>query len=189
MSNSPEKFTDDQEHGVEAADVAAEQIEKLDSQEKKAEYTNSTEKAEEAKIEALKTAISSEKKAEEAEKANSSSSRTLRGPIGKKQSDESFKKTMNETRQTMSPSDRAFSKIIHNKAIEKTSEVLGNSIARPDAILSGAFAAFILTLTIYIIAKNIGYQLSGFETIAAFIIGWIIGIIYDYLRIIITGKK
>ena len=44
-------------------------------------------------------------------------------------------------------------------------------------------------LIIYTIAKTIGYKLSGFETIAAFLIGWLIGLIYDYLRILITGKK
>jgi hypothetical protein len=49
--------------------------------------------------------------------------------------------------------------------------------------------AFIFTLAVYLIAKNIGYKLSGFETILAFCTGWIVGILYDDLRLIITGKK
>ncbi|HRN90324.1 MAG TPA: hypothetical protein PK543_01410, partial [Candidatus Saccharibacteria bacterium] len=76
-----------------------------------------------------------------------------------------------------------------NKTVEKVSDVVGSTVARPNAVLSGAVSAFILTLAVYIVAKTIGYRLSGFETIAAFIVGWTIGILYDYLRILITGKK
>jgi len=49
--------------------------------------------------------------------------------------------------------------------------------------------AFLLTLIIYVIAKTFGYNLSGFETIGAFIIGWILGVVYDYLKILFVGKK
>ena len=73
--------------------------------------------------------------------------------------------------------------------VEKASDTVGTTIARPNAILSGAVFAFIITLLTYTIAKKSGYVLSGFETIGSFILGWIIGIIYDYLRILITGKK
>lgn len=89
----------------------------------------------------------------------------------------------------MSPPARVFSKIIHSKAVEKTSEVVGATIARPNAILSGAIVAFVLVLAVYLVAKNLGYVLSGFETIGAFIVGWVIGTLYDYFRVMITGKK
>jgi hypothetical protein len=96
---------------------------------------------------------------------------------------------MKDVQRELSPGSRAFSKVIHNPIVEKTSEVVGGTVARPNAVLAGAISAFILTLAVYVIARTIGYTLSGFETIAAFIIGWVIGIIYDYLRLIITGKK
>ena len=145
--------------------------------------------AEQAKVEALEKAKSIETIKNIAEKSPDRESDSRRGPIGKTQLGESYKRTMKRTQQDMSPTGRAFSKIIHNGIVEKSSEVLGNTIARPTAILSGAFVAFVLSLTIYIIAKTIGYQLSGFETIAAFAIGWMIGLIYDYFRLLITGKK
>lgn len=62
-------------------------------------------------------------------------------------------------------------------------------MARPNAILAGSVVAFFAVLGVYLLAKNLGYVLSGFETIAAFVIGWIIGILYDYFRTMITGKK
>jgi len=96
---------------------------------------------------------------------------------------------MKHVQSELPASSRMYSNIIHNKVIEKMSDIVGNTIARPNAILLGAVVAFVLTLLTYTVAKTIGYALSGFETIAAFIIGWLIGIIYDYLRVLITGTK
>jgi len=44
-------------------------------------------------------------------------------------------------------------------------------------------------LIIYLFARHYGYPLSGSETIAAFILGWVMGLLFDYLRVMITGKK
>lgn len=101
----------------------------------------------------------------------------------------SYKKTMKETQAQLSAPSRAFSKTIHNPVVERTSEVVGSTVARPNAILAGSLSAFVLTLAIYLVAKYYGYPLSGFETIAAFILGWAIGLLIDYLRVMITGKR
>lgn len=112
-----------------------------------------------------------------------------RGPITKRQLNHEFEETMTHIQAGMPKTQRTFSRFIHNQSIEKTSDFLGATIARPNALLAGAVGAFVLTLVIYLFAKNIGYQLSGFEPIAAFIIGWVVGSLYDYFRIMITGKK
>jgi len=101
----------------------------------------------------------------------------------------SYKKTMKETQAQMKPAERTFSKVIHNPAVEKTSEVVGGTVARPNAILAGSAAAFVLTLAVYLFAKYYGYPLSGSETIAAFVVGWAVGLLIDYLRVMITGKR
>lgn len=111
------------------------------------------------------------------------------GPITKKQLDHKFDDTMNQVQQEMPASKRAFSKLIHNKAVEKTSDALAATIARPNALFAGSVGAFTLTLGVYIFAKTMGYTLSGFEPIAAFIIGWLGGFFYDYLKVMATGKK
>ena len=101
----------------------------------------------------------------------------------------SFKKNMDEARSHMSPASRTFSKVIHTKAVEKTSDAVGSTVARPNAVLAGSATAFVFTLGIYLLAKQLGYPLSGFETIAAFILGWAVGLMFDYLRVMVTGKK
>lgn len=110
-------------------------------------------------------------------------------PISTTEREASFKMTMSEVQREMSAPSRTFSKVIHNKTVEKISDITGNTIARPNAILSGAIFAFILTLGVYIVAKNLGYPLSGFETIGSFILGWILGICYDFLKVMVTGRK
>ncbi len=112
-----------------------------------------------------------------------------RGIPSKKERDISYKRTMTQVQTEMSVPSRAFSKIIHVKPVEKTSEVVGSTIARPNAILAGSFMAFVFTLVIFLIARYYGYPLSGAETIAGFIIGWSIGVLFDYVRVMVTGKR
>ncbi|MEO6109391.1 MAG: hypothetical protein ABIP50_00030 [Candidatus Saccharimonadales bacterium] len=193
MSTTPEEAPKGNE-SLKTPEASAEQYEALrDKIEAGAEIgiENAEKTAEKAKIEALETAISIE--AGSAEKARkepkSAAPAKRRGTISKKEKEASFKRHMKNVQAEMPPVQRAFSKFIHAKAIERTSEVVGGTIARPNAILSGAIVAFVLVLAVYLIAKHLGYVLSGFETIAAFAVGWIIGLLYDFFRVMITGKK
>lgn len=99
----------------------------------------------------------------------------------------SYQQTLNHVHQQLSPAERAFSKVVHNKTVERISDTAEATVARPNAILAGSFTAFIAVLAVYAIARNYGYSLSGFETIAAFAIGWIFGLIYDYARVSLRG--
>jgi len=194
MDDKKEQAINNPEHSIEAEKSTIEKNEiENDSPDLKNELSPSPRdleaRAEKARIEALKNAISVESGTIEKESTKKHSTPIRRGPINKKQLDKSYDQTMHHVQNELPKSSRSFSRIIHNKTVEKTSEVLGSTIARPNAILAGAIVAFILTLLTYTVAKTIGYALSGFETIAAFIIGWIIGIIYDYLRVLFTGKK
>lgn len=191
--SSPEQQPKGAEN-IETPKVSEEQYEKLlDKIEGSAERNieNGEKAAERAKVEALETAISVEKAgAEKAKRASDNPApKKRRGAIAKLEKEASFKRHMQAVQAEMSAPQRAFSKVIHNKAVEKTSEVLGATVARPNAILSGAVVAFFLVLAVYLISKHLGYVLSGFETIGAFAVGWLIGVLYDYFRIMITGKK
>lgn len=118
----------------------------------------------------------------------SPSERRGHGKISSKQKDASFKKTITTIQTELPLPSRAFSKLIHNKAVEKVSDTVGSTIARPNAILAGSAFAFVFTLVIFLVARYYGYPLSGSETIAGFIIGWATGLLFDYLRVMISGK-
>lgn len=128
-----------------------------------------------------------DEKPETAERQPSPAER--RGVAPKKVREAAYKATMKEVESQLSPASRTFSKIIHNKAVERASEVTGNTIARPNAILYGALFAFLMTLGVYLLAKNLGYPLSGFETIGAFGLGWVLGLVFDFLKVMVTGRK
>lgn len=150
------------------------------------------EKAEaKARNEALKEAVSVERGS--AEKKNKGASGTpakrRHGVVSKREREASYKHHMKQLQAELTPAQRTFSKFIHNPVVEKASDAIGNTIARPNAILSGAVVAFFLVLLVYVVAKYYGYRLSGFETIGAFIVGWTFGLLYDFFKVMITGKK
>lgn len=182
------KFSPEKEFNPEALNEAAnERREQLrESYEKSPEKP--VENLDEVRREALEKATSIEQEQKREERTASPAERRT-GPISKHEREASYKATMGEIQTHMSPASRTFSKIIHNKTVEKVSEVTGNTIARPNAMLSGAIGAFILTLGVYLVAKNIGFELSGFESIGAFILGWILGLGYDFIKTMVTGRK
>ena len=188
MSQNPERinFSPEREHSPEAG---IEHHERLREERERA-GEKSHENLENARHEALERAKSVEhQETSPKHERQPSPAERRNSPAGKVERDASFNATMNELQTHMTPASRAFSKVIHNKAVEKVSDVAASTIARPNAILSGAILAFILTLGVYLVAKNLGYTLSGFETIGAFVLGWILGFVYDFLKVMITGRK
>lgn len=192
MNSNPEKIGFSREHDRKALDkIAAERRDALRERFEKIGEKSPENGIENAALhEALENAATIEhEKPHKAEQQPSPAERRKDGPISKTTKDNSFKATMSEVQGQMSVPSRAFSKIIHNKAVEKVSDVGASTIARPNAILSGAICAFILTLGVYMVAKTYGFPLRGFETIGAFILGWIIGIVYDFLKVMVTGRR
>ena len=191
--SSPEQQPSSPENSIETPQVSAEQYDALDEKiEKAGEKLESGEKkAERARAEALEIAISVEKGSAEKSRASKESTAAprRRGGISKKDKKASFERTIKHVQAELPAPERTFSKFIHAPVVEKTSEIIGGTVARPNAILAGAVVAFFAVLIVYIIAKTLGYVLSGFETIGAFIVGWVIGIVYDYFRVLMTGKK
>ena len=100
-----------------------------------------------------------------------------------------YAQTMRLIRAEMTGPSRAFSKVIHAPIVERSSEVIGGTLARPNAILAGSTTALILVICVYVLARTFGYQLSGFETIGSFLLGWVIGLAYDYVRVMALGRR
>lgn len=153
------------------------------SLEKTAERESSNaEKESHIKHEALELAAHHENTQLEQHKAKEKKESKEQRPLTKKDIDTSYKKTLTTMQSQLSTPSRAFSKVIHNPVIEKTSDAIGNTVARPNLIISGALGA-IVSVAVYFIAKRYGYLLSGSETIILFVAGWAIGAIIEYVRV------
>lgn len=194
-----EKLAPVAEKSVENKELQSEKLEdyerasaKIERNVEASDIENGEKTESKARHEALKEAVSveagsAELKAKESPAAAPANRR--HGVISKKERNASYKHQLDRVQAELPVTKRTFSKVIHNPVVEKTSDAVGATIARPNAILAGSMTAFFLVLAVYLIAKHLGYQLSGFETIGAFIVGWILGILYDFFRVMITGKK
>jgi len=185
-----EKLSNNNEKETTSAELSPEKIEKLNNNVEQAEKLSPRDieaTQEKSRQEALEKAKSIENQKDNRPEKQLQSHR--RSAINKKDLNKSYKNTVRQIQSEMKTPSRVFSKFIHNGFVEKASDIAGSTIARPNSMLYGSFFAFLLTLIVYVLAKNLGYTLSGSETIVAFLVGWLFGIIIDYLKILFTGKK
>lgn len=98
-----------------------------------------------------------------------------------------YRQALSSMRHELSPLEKAISIAVHRA--DGLSTVLVSALMRPNAVLAGAIAAAFIPALLYLVATYVGYPLSGTEFIASFIIGWLAGSLYDFLKVMITGKK
>jgi len=188
MSN-PEHIPQSGERGLESIGNAA----RKRSQELSTSPESSTEQSPEKSAETLESARREVEKAQEnvisvekphAETASNASDTHRVSPTATTRArKKAYEDIMYHTQAEMSPASRAFSKVIHQPIIEQVSTAVGSTVARPNAILFGALFAIIISGGIYLIARYYGYALSGFEAIGAFCIGWVVGMLVDFVRL------
>jgi hypothetical protein len=182
LRNNPENTIDTEWHkasnerSVEIANSLEKAVEKLPT---------NIENKEEITHEALEIAASHENRQLERHKTKEPKEKK---PLTKKDIDNSYKKTLTNMQGQLSAPSRAFSRVIHNPVVEKTSDAIGNTVARPNLIISGALGA-IASVFVYFIAKRYGYLLSGSETIVLFVAGWAIGAVIEYARVGLLNNR
>jgi flagellar biosynthesis/type III secretory pathway protein FliH len=182
---SPELAPRTPESGVEKPRDFEGAAEKIDHKNEKHETHEEAERGiEKAREEVNKEAISGREAGSSEHDAKSEPT-----PTPHRSRKESYEHTMKTVRNELSGPSRAFSKVIHNPVVERTSELVGSTVARPNAILSGSLFAALSVLGLYLMARHYGFSLQGSETIITFVIGWAIGVMFDLLRGMITGKR
>lgn len=104
----------------------------------------------------------------------------------------SFNTVMHHVRQSMTKPEKQFSKFIHQPAVEKASEAIGKTVARPSGIFGASVAAFIGLFFIYSVARFAGFSLSGSEMPILLLIGFLAGVFIEWLiksiRSLLTSK-
>lgn len=89
--------------------------------------------------------------------------------------------TMKDVQTHLKPSERVFSKVVHNDTIETISELGAGSIARPSAILGGGICMVFGGVGLLMIAKYFGFTLPLSSLIALYIIGFIALFVTDII--------
>lgn len=96
--------------------------------------------------------------------------------------------TMATVRHQLTPVSRSFSKFIHTPVVEKTSEILETTIARPSVVSGATWTALIVGSVFYFTARHYGYMLSGSELLFSFIVGAVVGVLIEGLYFMFRSR-
>lgn len=99
---------------------------------------------------------------------------------------QTYERTLTAVRNRLSKPEKTLSKVVHQPIIEKTSDVMGQTIVRPSGILFGGVFSFIGSLSAYLLAKRLGgempYSVFGAFFIGGFILGLIVELSLTYFK-------
>ncbi len=103
--------------------------------------------------------------------------------ITKAEKTRTYKMTMNQMQNQLSAPSRLFSKFIHAPVVEKTSAVVGATVARPSGILGAGIAGFVGITAVMYYAKNNGFEISNSYSLVVllFIGGWLLGLFFEFI--------
>lgn len=134
---------------------------------------------EQARAETEQALSKLEKKPHKNERGSEKSRRPIFVSIEEKR--QNYKTTLKEIQNKLPPTERAFSKIIHNPIVERVSEVSGKTVARPSGVLGGSIAIILGLSVSYYSATNAGFELSGGEFIWFLISGFALGVTVEWI--------
>jgi hypothetical protein len=96
-----------------------------------------------------------------------------------------FKRTLTSVQKQLPAPARAFSKVVHNPAVDKVSSVAEKTVARPKGILVGGFVAFVGCLYTFYLAKHYGFHYNLILFVTLFAAGYIITTIIEVTAIVL----
>lgn len=101
---------------------------------------------------------------------------TLRSTHSGADKDHGFRTIMAHVYRDVSKFDHVMSRVVHRPAVERMSDLIGATIARPSGLVGAALCGSLGLLLIYLTAKNIGFSLSGSEMPLLLITGFLFGL-------------
>ncbi|MCC7543214.1 hypothetical protein IT415_00695 [bacterium] len=172
-----------------AIDKAREQLKATEKQAEKSQETKAEVQAvkSEKKVEKAETVEKPEPKTEkQAEKSQETKAAQSTGRRARKQA---YDHTMEQVRSQLTPSQQVFSRFVHSRPIEYTSELLEETFYRPSFLLGGTLGALIFGGALYISARVFGFELSGSEFTLGIIGGGLAGFVCEKLYRFIRKDK
>ncbi len=100
-----------------------------------------------------------------------------------------FDRTLTSVRRRLSAPERSFSKVVHNPAVERASDIAGYTIARPQGILYGGLFSFVFSLGAYLLARHLGGELKPNFFVITFVGGYVFGLIVELITRLIKTRK
>lgn len=109
--------------------------------------------------------------------------------VNKQLKDMAYSRALVRTRKHLSIASRVFSKAVHSKILDRPSESIGKTIARPSSMMGGAIVAFIGTSLLLWITKKYGYEYNYLAAVLLFGIGMILGLVVESLFKLVKKRR
>jgi hypothetical protein len=90
-----------------------------------------------------------------------------------------YAQTLTSIQRKLRPASRNFSKLIHQPAVERASDAIGSTVARPSVAAGASWTALIVGGLFYFTARRYGYSLSGSEILVSLLVGGVLGLILE----------
>ena len=182
-----ERIEQEPESGAEKLETS--QLKKLEREKKTPEISKAEKEAGEKELarrhEAAERKLSAEKKKEsDLERKKEDIEKIEKRPpkakpaasFSKKEKAVVYKKQIKTVQAQLPRSSRAFSKVIHNSAVEKVSDVAGKTVLRPSALVGGAVVGLAAGITVYFVARYYGYFMPNWLLPILLVLGGVIGV-------------
>ncbi len=102
--------------------------------------------------------------------------------------DKAYQKELTNIQKHLSKPSRTFSKIAHNKTVEKISEVGAKTIVRPSGMLGGSILAFVGSSIFLWMAKHYGFRYNFSVMLLLFIGGFLLGALIEMTLWLLRSK-
>lgn len=100
-----------------------------------------------------------------------------------------FDRTLNKVQHRLPTPERVLSKVIHQPAVDKLSDISSKTIARPSGILSGGIFALVGSVLYLYITKHGGYDYNYFLFFICFVAGFVFGLFIELLMYLAHASK
>lgn len=166
-------------------DISAEIQKNLDRSREKAEKATSQHEVAEIKKQVEAHAISGKEFAPS--ETDTTPKQEFAAYSGLKQ--QSYKQTLTRIRQRLNGPEKAFSKFSHNKTVDRVSEGLAKTAARPSGILGGGIAALVGSTVVLYMAKKYGFEYNFSLFFLLLAGGFIVGILIELLAKLVAKAR
>jgi hypothetical protein len=92
-------------------------------------------------------------------------------------------------RRQLKPYQKVLSKIVHQPAVSKASEVGSKTVSRPSGLLGGGIVALVGSLGYYLLAKHIGFTYNYVVFFMLFVAGFFIGLTLELIIYSFSKKR
>ena len=140
------------------------------------EITQESEASRAKNVEEARAKVEQKGSAEQHEPAKENQPKRPLSGLDRKQA---YAQTMATLQRQLPTVSRAFSKVIHNKAVEQTSEALGKTVMRPSVTLGATSTALLVGAFTYWLAKHYGYAISGSTILLSLLVGGLFGLLVE----------